>query len=816
MNKLPYFRRLPRLGVLCLFVLGTFTSLMATVSPAKATTFSMQTGYYMGTGVAGKTISGLGFQPELVIIKASSATTAAVFKTSAMPSNTMAYLSATANSTASPITITSNGFSLSNLAIVNTANTQYIWSAFAGSDCTSTGTFCVGTYTGTGTATRTITTGFQPSIVLEKRSTAVASHFRTASMVANRTEFFTSTAADTAGNYLQSFSSTGFTTGVTDNTSTAVYYYIAFKTGAGFAQEGTYTGNGLDNQSIGGLGFQPNLVVMKNSTSATVNNRRAVMSTDQHNGDDASYIADAVADSVNLIQLLQPDGFQVGSGVATNEAAATHYWFALGGVPAPNSGSGTFAMTEGTYTGTGATQSVTGLGFMPDLVVIKDNAANHMVFRTRQMTGDATAYTAVATANFAGGVTALGSDGFTLGTSAITNTLSNTYHWQAFGNAYSPETKSGASDFAIGTYYGRGVDNRQIDAVPYQMDFVAAKGNGATLAAFRSSAQTGDTSGFFSSAAETSNTIQALNSTGFQVGTNVINTSGALVYWFGFKTGTNFAVGSYTGDGVVDKSVVVQSGFSPDLVWVKRTTAVAGFSRPRTIATDASQYFLNTANATGKIKTLTGDGFTVGNSTEVNAAAGIYRYMVWRVPVSGILSTDVVTAAGASVATPSYSMNTVNYPYDCTTSTGVVGTDSQRIRLSNMTSGPSWSLSIAPTDGTTALWRNGGNTRQLDYNDPMGCTDGGDSDAVGGKLRIQPGTATITPQSGCTNTNVTQGSDQTFLEGSIDSITLMSASTGANTSCYWDLTDLNLIQTIPADQPVDGYNIDLTLTATAS
>lgn len=778
----------------------------------------MQTGYYVGDGASSHAITGLGFQPNLVLIKSSTTAGVMVFKSSAMPANATSYLSATADNTATNITFTSDGFTVGTLANVNSANVVYTWTAFTGSDCSATGNFCVGTYTGNATSTRTITTGFQPSMVMVKRNTAVGGHFRTASMAANRTEFFSTIAADTAGNYIRSFASTSFDVGSIDNANGGVYYYVAFKSTAGAFAEGAYTGDGVDGRNITGVGFVPNSLFIKNSTSATTNSRRGVMATKQHYGDSASYTGDAVADSVNFIQALQADGFQLGSGVATNESTITFYWFAFGGAPSMPAGNGTFTMDQGSYTGTGAAFSVTGMSFRPDLVLIKDNAANLAVFRIQEMAGDITAHMAGATADFAGGITSINADGFTIGTSTIVNTSANTYHWQAFGNAYNPDTSSGAADFAVGTYYGNGIDSRDIIATPFQPDLVVAKRNNSTAAAFKTSAQSGDLSGFFAATAESANVFQAFNADGFDIGTNAAtNTAGSLYRWFAFKESANFDVGSYTGDAV-DNKAITAPGFGPNLVWVKRSTAVAGVQKPSTLAGDNTQYFLNTANVTGRVKSLTGTGFTLGTQTEVNASGGTYRYMAWREPANGVLSTDIVDAGGASVASPAFALSSLGYPFQCSESIGTLGTSSQKIRISNMTGTSTWTTSIAATDGATGLWRNGGNTQQFDYNDgtSSGCGDGGDADTVSGKLRIEPSGATITPQVGCATTNINLGSNQDFAQGTTDAITLVSAASGAATSCYWDITNINLRQTVPASQPADSYNLNFTITTVAS
>jgi hypothetical protein len=821
-----YFRQLTnkvfRLLTLTLILSSQLLALSFSFLQEKATAanFSMQTGQYVGSGAASRTVTGVGFQPDTVLIKSASTAGVAVFKTSAMPASNTAYMSATANNTATQLSFTADGFTLGTLANLNSVNTIYYWTAFTGSDCSASGNYCVGAYTGNGVATRTIDTGFQPSIVINKRSTAVAGHFRTASMAANRTEFFTTTTADTAGSYLRSFSASGFEVGSTqDNVNAGLYYFIAFKSGSGAVAEGTYTGNGVDNRNITGVGFQPEFVYTKNSTSATTNNRRSVMTTSEGFGDLASYVGDAIASGANLLQALQVDGFQLGSGVNTNENTATFYWFALAGTSTLPAASGTFTMDQGTYTGTGAIQSITGLSFAPDLVLIKDNGANYAVFRTKDMGGDITAHMVSATADFAGGITALTSNGFNLGISTITNTSGNTYHWQAFGNAYKADRGGGAADFAIGTHYGNGIDNSNISLLPWQPDFITLKRNSTSNAVFRTSAQAGDLSALFTASADTSNLVQNLNSTGYQVGTSAnVNTAGSNYRWFAFKEGANFDVGNYTGTGV-DNLSVTSPGFSPNNLWIKRNSTSVPVQRASTLTGDNTQNFSNVANFAGRVKSFSVNGFSLGTQAEVNTNGSVYRYVAWRNPDAGSLSTDVVDGSGVPVASPNFIMNNLSYPFSCSASTGTLGTSSQKIRTTNTTSNGAWSVSIAATNGSTELWRNGGNTQQIDYNDsggsPAGCSDGGDADVRAGQLSLEPSGATLTPAPGCSSTNVNLGSNQAYIQGTVDSITLLSASSGSDLDCYWDLIGVNLIQYVPAEQQIDSYDINLTITTIA-
>ncbi len=783
---------------------------------ANAANFSMQTGYYMGNG-ATQTISGVGFQPQLLIIKAESVTSAAVFKTSAMPANTTAYFGATANSTASLITLTSDGFSIINNANVNATNIRYSWTAFTGSDCSATGTFCVGTYTGNNSSPRLITTGFQPSYVAVKQATNAAGTFRTSAMAANNGQYFTTTAANTAGALYTSLTSNGFNVGSTNNGNNQVYYYFAFKAVAGVMTVGSYTGNATDNRVITGVstGTTPNLVMVKNGTSATAASRNPMMYNEKSFGDYTSYISSATANAVNVIQGVSQDAFQVGTSAISNESGATIYWATWAGEVPPPAPSGTFTMASGTYTGTGAAQSVSSLPFEPDLVMIKGDTTQYGVFRTSLMAGNITMYLANGALAFADGITSINSDGFSVGAGAVANTAGATYHWQAFGNAYDPATKNGASDFAIGAYLGNGIDNRTAIDAPIALDMMTTKRNGASPGAWRTSTQAGDISSFFGPVTDANNRIQQLNPDGFQLGSAAeANALGSMYYWFGFKNGYNFHTGSYAG---TDTNQYVTSPDMPaDLVWVKRTTNQPGALRPSTLGGDDTQAFMNTANYASGITATGCSGFEVGTSPITNGAGGTFQYAVWRVP-SSTISVDIVDTNGCPVTVPSSPLSAVTTSFNCVVTTGTIGSSAQRLRVTNSTANPNWSVSIAPTAGTAAVWSNG--SAAFDFNDnggsPQGCSDGVDVDGgEAGQLTLNPSVATRTAKSSCTNAGISMGASAAYLQGSINSITLMNAAS-AGLQCYWDVTGIGVSQRIPAEQASGNYTIDLTVTVVA-
>jgi len=183
---------------------------------------------------------------------------------------------------------------------------------------------------------------------------------------------------------------------------------------------------------------------------------------------------------------------------------------------------------------------------------------------------------------------------------------------------------------------------------------------------------------------------------------------------------------------------------------------------------------------------------------------------------SSTLAVVLVDETGVPVVGPTVTMSQKEFSFNDQTSTGVLGTSTQKIRTTNETGNPSWSLTIAATDGSTALWENSIQTEGYDLNDPTASTgDGGDGDSYGGQMVINPSVATITPKGGCSNTDLSLGSLAFFSEGITDSIVLLAAGSSAETGCWWDMTDIDFSQSIPAAQAVDVYTVDLTLSITA-
>jgi hypothetical protein len=616
-----------------------FAKLLPAVKTVKASTFSMQTGYYIGTG-ATLSITGLGFRPDLVMIKPTTNVGAGmVMKSSAMPANTSQYFTATANDTNTMITLDDDGFTLSSAANVNTlnSNTQWMWVAFGGSDCINAdSTFCVGAYTGNGTTTSGAT-GFQPNLVVIKASTNKTAMWKNSAMPAGDSAYFINTNNGTNGTFITTFNATGFSVGNSAdiNSLNVINYFFAFKEVDGYLDVGSYTGNATDNRDItsadnantAGLTFQPDFVWVKNSNGAGVYN--AISNMTESNGDFSQYFANITSD-INYIQSLLPaGGFQVGSIAVTNGNTNTMYYVAFAGTPNPTS-SGTYKMAEGTYIGA-VGQTVAGLGFKPDVILIKKDGANVTFFKTSLMP---TSYTSFinASSDFTTGVT-IDSDGFSLGASANTNTVGALYYYQAFGNAWSPHTNRGAADFAIGVYNGNNADNRTILRFPWQPQLLMIKATAGVAAVWRTSLLSGDLTDFFLANAAAANYIQAINSDGLQAGT-ALDSYLSLHYWFAFRTSSNLAISSYTGNGQARS--ITEPGFKPDLMWAKKRTggtAREGILRPASLTGNNTHSFIATANFSGGITSFDPTGFSLGTSLLANENTFTYDYVAWKIPL---------------------------------------------------------------------------------------------------------------------------------------------------------------------------------------
>lgn len=280
-------------------------------------------GSYTGTGVA-FSVSGLGFTPDLVIVKSIPSSSAAQvrFRGQNYPDSfDISSLTPRANGITA---IDADGFSIGTLSYVNTAGAAYLWEAFAG----DTDGVCVfGEYTGNGTA-QDITLGFQPDVIFLRADFYQATIqtrccWALSSSAPGMTKDGTN-AVDFA-NGVTAFNPTGFSLGsdIKVNRNATRYLYLAWRSIPGWSAVGCYQGNGIDDRNLTGLmDFAPDFVCTKGvGTQYNVRARNGFTGTNSQSWN--------TNQSSDAIQARLADGFQVGTNANVNSAGVWYDWFAF-------------------------------------------------------------------------------------------------------------------------------------------------------------------------------------------------------------------------------------------------------------------------------------------------------------------------------------------------------------------------------------------------------------------------------------------------------------------------------------------------------
>ena len=154
-----------------------------------------------------------------------------------------------------------------------------------------------------------------------------------------------------------------------------------------------YTGDGVDDRSITGVGFQPDFIWGKSRSSAYNHELYDVIrGTGNRLSSDNNYAEQVRNDN---LQAFESDGFQVGTGVGLNGSGSTYAawnWKAGGTAVSNTAGTITSQVSANvdagfsivSYTGTGSGGATVGhsLGVKPDMVIAKNrtDAANWLVW----------------------------------------------------------------------------------------------------------------------------------------------------------------------------------------------------------------------------------------------------------------------------------------------------------------------------------------------------------------------------------------------------------------------------------------------------
>ena len=294
--------------------------------------------------------------------------------------------------------------------------------------------FASGTYTGTGSGFTVDISDtsdfedFQPTACIVKGDGNLEGVIRIEGMDATSSQPLDGSTAVTTG--ITALAANGFTisTGSSVNTLSTVYYYVCWANDASndFSY-GTYAGTGVDQDITISPSFQPEMVLVVSDNGSVPVVWRGASS---HSGDITSSFSN-VADEANKIEVLNADGFNVGTDACCNTNAVSYFYIAFK--------SGVSTIKTGTYTSNTATCAddcaVTGLGFQPQFILIKGNSTTAPAAKFTPQTGDDSCYMDSSSSCFTNVLQAFGADGFTYGGNAAVNTNGVVYGWFAMREA---------------------------------------------------------------------------------------------------------------------------------------------------------------------------------------------------------------------------------------------------------------------------------------------------------------------------------------------------------------------------------------------
>jgi hypothetical protein len=278
---------------------------------------SVATGSYAGDSTDDRQITGVGFQPDIVIVNCD-CNRPTIVRTSTMSGDASKVFTNGGQLQAGRVqSLDSDGFTVGSNNQVNRNGDTYYWVAIKGGADIS-----LGTYTGDGTDNRTINgIGFRPDWVITMGD-GQQSWFKPGG-VSGETSYKVNNPSG-ANNRIQDLTSDGFEVGAHNNVNNGgvTYHYIAFNRSSGVIDVGSYTGDGADDRAITGLGLRPDFVWVKSDSGSD-----AVWRPDSLSGDAA--LAWDSGTSADQIQDLFSDGFEVGTDDQVNENGMTYYYLAI-------------------------------------------------------------------------------------------------------------------------------------------------------------------------------------------------------------------------------------------------------------------------------------------------------------------------------------------------------------------------------------------------------------------------------------------------------------------------------------------------------
>ena len=467
----------------------------------------------------------------------------------------------------------------------------------------------------------------------------------------------------------------------------------------------TYTGNG-GTQNIGGLGFEPDFVWIKNRDDSSAGEHRLFDIVRGATNALYSNLTNSESAESASLTTFNPDGFTVGSGNYVNGSSdnmVAWCWKAGGAAVSNTDGSITSSVSANTTYGfsivsytssSSATQTVGhGLGSAPKMIFFKDRDAGTNWFVHHNDGSSGRMFEGLNTT--AAGTTNLAAMNNTLPSSSVFSLNSGGYSINPSGNrAIIAYCWSEVSEFSkFGSYSGTGAAGVSVttgfkpkwvmikEATNANHWYIYDTERGGTNILWASSSNSESQVG--SGDGSNQNAIE-VSDTGFSIphtlsGTN--RNGGTFVYAaFADRPGnhfdvnnivtneglttskTQFDVVTYTGTG---SSQSLSLSFQPDLIWSKTRSHAVDHKLVDSVRglSNVLEPNQNRADSTGITTGITGTsatGFTVGTSSDFNTSGRTYVAWCWKAGGTAVSNTDGSITSSVS-ANAAYGFSIVEY-----------------------------------------------------------------------------------------------------------------------------------------------------------
>jgi len=295
-----------------------FLALTLQASPSQAL---ITTGTYTGDGNDARQITGLGFQPSVVIIKGQ-VDEAAFISNSSMPAG-MAKTLGTGEAFQGDIiqSLLPDGFMIGSSNIVNKPGESFWYIAMLDEP----GSLVTGSYAGDGSSNRLVDgLGLDPTMVMLIPGDVAPCRFRTQDMPNGDSLPFNNTAIE-AG-ILTSLTTDGFIVenNTQGNEAGVEYTYLAVTGAHGHASTGSYVGDDSSTRVINEAGFMPRWMFTK-----TANNTEGAHLTEELSGEDKTLNFANKKHFKDGIKNFVGQGFSIGDHKRVNKLNETYYWVAF-------------------------------------------------------------------------------------------------------------------------------------------------------------------------------------------------------------------------------------------------------------------------------------------------------------------------------------------------------------------------------------------------------------------------------------------------------------------------------------------------------